>query len=606
MRASNTVDGVTLTVIAGTRSVILAMDLAPGRADGCHGFSIERTNLDATPHEVRWLPNMLRFKTDARDAKAAVTTATAPLQRFRWGDYTTSPATNYRYRIVPRYEATPAAVIAAGAAAEQGGATLPGGVSVDVRTEDEKATATSVIFNRGAAASKAYNDRFGDKDPAVTPEARVWLSRGLEEALLAFLGKASGPGWALHCCVYEFQKPELLAGLAAAAGRGAAVSVVYHARRKTKADVKADTVERIAAGSDEPPQPPAGAGADDDGDGGSGGDQTLAKNLAAIAAAGLDHMAGVTLKARAAAPSGGIMHDKYAVLLQGDQPVAVWTGSTNWTDGAIYGQLNVGHAVYDPAVAKTYEASFQLLHGDPAAAASKTGNKDTTPVPSPQTRTAIPAGVTTILSPQSDLKMIELYADVSGSAALLMVSAPFLVHEDIRNTWAQPSTGLRYVLADKAGSFGKAGAIDIFNRASGNVGVVATMLKDTLHDFQGALLEGAESFHHAGVHIHSKIILADPFGADPVLIMGSANFSNGSTRINDSNTLIFRGPATRALADIYAAEFMRMFEHYLFRYAQQKAGDATRNLVDDFSWSPPFFVPDSDRAKDRIAFVSAR
>ena len=50
------------------------------------------------------------------------------------------------------------------------------------------------------------------------------------------------------------------------------------------------------------------------------------------------------------------------------------------------------------------------------------------------------------------------------------------------------------------------------------------MLKSALHDFQGRLLEDEESFHHAGVHIHSKIIAVDPFGSDPILVTGSANY----------------------------------------------------------------------------------
>ena len=53
------------------------------------------------------------------------------------------------------------------------------------------------------------------------------------------------------------------------------------------------------------------------------------------------------------------MHNKFVVLLKKDKknvvPKAVWSGSTNWTDGGIYGQLNVGHAVYDDEVAAAYE-----------------------------------------------------------------------------------------------------------------------------------------------------------------------------------------------------------------------------------------------------------
>jgi phosphatidylserine/phosphatidylglycerophosphate/cardiolipin synthase-like enzyme len=608
MRARNSDKGVTVQVIAGTHNVLLGFDLTDEARKGCMGFSIERIDLDPPNPGRRWLPNLLRFKADANGDD--VTTARAPLQRFRWGDYTVYPGKRYRYRVVPRY-GTPEQLIAAGVAAEKpGGAdSLGGGVTVEITTEDDAKPETMVIFNRGAAASEAYVRRFGQTDPSDSPQARAWLSRGLEEGLLAFLRRAVDKGWALHASIYEFQKPELLAGLGEAAERGAEVSVVYHARSKTKADLKDDKASLQATADargevlpkEVLPQVDSDSDDDDEGGGKGGGDMTRAKNEAAIAAAGLVAK-GVKVSPRAAAPSSAIMHDKYVVLLQAGTPVAVWTGSTNWTEGAVYGQLNVGHAVFDADVAATYEQSFQLLLPDSSAAASKAANSKITPVPKPPARDVLKPGVTAIFSPQSKLDMLELYADVAKGATLLMVCAPFLVHEDIRKTWSEPTTtGLRYVLADKAGSLGPKGEIDVFNRTDGDVAAVATLLKNPLNDYQGKVLERAESYHHKGVHIHSKVILANPLSDDPILVTGSANFSNGSTRINDSNSLIVRG--NLPVVDIYMTEFMRMFEHYLFRYKQAAADPATPlGLKDDASWSDRFYVEASVDARDRLAF----
>ena len=602
MRVRASKDGVTLRVIAGTNSVLLAMDLAEPKRKGCLGFSIERADLDTG--DRRWLPNMLRFTIDANPY--GVTTARAPLQKFRWGDYTTEPGKRYRYRVVARYEANPAELVAAGVLAEKpnGFDSLAGGVTVEVTTENNRSPATAVFFNRGAAASKAYNDKFGDNDPSKIPAALQWLSRGLEEALLAFLAAAEDGGYSLHAVVYEFQKPELLAGLKAAMDRGAAVEVVYHARQK--ANSAADAAK-----------PPA--------------DKTRIENEEAIKAAELE----AVCKPRRANPQGVITHDKFVVLLKAGQPVAVWTGSTNWTDGGLYGQLNVGHAIYDPALAAVYERSFQMLKTDPSPADTKKANALNTPVKG-VTRDAIDHGITPLFSPQADLKMIELYAKVCEGAKLLMVSAPFALHPLIM-TALQSAAGndvLRYVLADKDGSVGKKGEMQIMNRDPAFAGAAATVLDTKLNDFQGNLLEGKESFHHAGVHVHSKIIAADPLGPDPILIMGSANFSNNSTTENDSNVLVFRGDT--AVADIYVADFMRMFEHYWFRYllgdkeekatgaapappdangalaakTPSKATAANPNTVgmslkDTDAWSDPFYVVGSRNERDRLAFVGA-
>ena len=111
MKASASQDGLTLRVIAGTYSIILGIDLQEAKRAGCLGFSIQRT--DIGPHgaplppgqqESRWLPNMLRFPRDTADADGKPTTTDrAPLQKFRWGDWTAQPGWVYRYTVTAQY-----------------------------------------------------------------------------------------------------------------------------------------------------------------------------------------------------------------------------------------------------------------------------------------------------------------------------------------------------------------------------------------------------------------------------------------------------------------------------------------------------------------------
>jgi phosphatidylserine/phosphatidylglycerophosphate/cardiolipin synthase-like enzyme len=61
----------------------------------------------------------------------------------------------------------------------------------------------------------------------------------------------------------------------------------------------------------------------------------------------------------------------------------------------------------------------------------------------------------------------------------------------------------------------------------------------------------------------------DPLGDDPIVVTGSANFSDASTKDNDENMLIIRGD--RRVADIYFTEFQRLFNHYYFRAVHEKA-----------------------------------
>src|SRR4051794_26932131 len=228
MKATDTQDGLTLRVIAGTYNVLLGMDLQDGLQAGCLGFTIERTHLGAPgaplpagQEEHRFLPNMLRFPKDQQAQD--ITTDRAPIQKFRWGDYTTTPGHSYRYRVTAQY-------------GQWDQLDPRRSVEVTVTTEDPANPDTAVFFNRGAAASEAYNARFHNGDPATTPGALTWLSRGLEEALLAFLAQAKDGPFALHAAIYEFQKPELLQGLQAALAHGATVEVVYHDRHKLQKD----------------------------------------------------------------------------------------------------------------------------------------------------------------------------------------------------------------------------------------------------------------------------------------------------------------------------------------------------------------------------------
>jgi phosphatidylserine/phosphatidylglycerophosphate/cardiolipin synthase-like enzyme len=559
MRVTASNNGMTIRAIAGTYNVLLGIDLDEKHRQGCLGFSIQRSVKKTG--ETKFLPNSITFP-DAPENDQPITTETAPLQKFRWGDYTASPGETYQFKVTARY-------------GKPGALTDGPSATVEVTTEDPKNHDTAIFFNRAVAASQAYNREFGQLDPDKLPEpkrteALAWLSRGLEEAILDFLGQATDATWALHAAVYEFQKPNLLAGLKAAIDRGAEVHVVYHFRHKT--------------------------GAKDD---------TWTKNQAAAKAAGIeDHCTHRTQDGNV------IMHNKFVVLLKKNganwDPQAVWTGSTNWTDGGIYGQLNVGHAVYDPKVAAIYEQYHQLLAQDLPDKQMKDGVTKISPVPKD-----IPsAGTLPVLSPQKDVAMLDLYGKIAQQARTLLVSAPFQLAAQITKTFDPvPAGTLHYLLLDKEGSLGKGSQVSVIEHTLGNsIGFAAT-LDDTLTSFQDRLLKDAapEHYHHPGIHIHSKIIVADPFGDDPILVTGSANFSNNSTVHNDSNSLLVR--ANKGVIDIYATEFMRMFEHYHFRAAvKQAAGKGKQKaqvitLKPDDSWTNPFYVAGSNEALDRMLFA---
>jgi phosphatidylserine/phosphatidylglycerophosphate/cardiolipin synthase-like enzyme len=600
MRKKETKGGLTVQAVAGTYNVVLGFDLTEAKREGCLGFSIWRTlvRTDKGPvpkskQQTRPLPNNRRFACDKPEAdengktKMAFTD-TAPLQKFRWGDYVAEPGHTYVYKVQARY-GEPCALSDDGPTVE-----------IEVTTEDPSNPKTAIFFNRGAAASQAYNKLFGDKDPEDLPAAEKkkaydWLSRGLEDALLKFMRQAEDSRYALHACIYEFQKDEFLEELKEAQRRHAVVEVVYHFRQKPPVkNKKTGKLEQK--------------------------DLTCEENEEAAKKHGL---ASVSVK-RKANPQGAIMHNKFVVLLKRDasgdfEPQAVWTGSTNWTDGGVYGQLNVGHAVYDKKVARAYEDLFQLLNDDTDAAPLKKALAELSPVPE-----EAPPGpvVMPIFSPQSDLGMLNLYASISEKAKFLMVCAPFELSPIIRKALAEREEGvLKLMLLDKRASLGKEGAADgvgVIEKAGGNMLGVAATLDSSLSKFQKELLGSSEHFHHRGIHIHSKFIIADPFGDAPVLVTGSANFSKNSTSGNDSNSLLIcggkaAGDSNRAVIDIYATEFLRMFEHYHYRgtvaqkqkLAKEKGAkfkEESYSLKDSDVWTNPYYKEGTTKHLSRLFF----
>jgi phosphatidylserine/phosphatidylglycerophosphate/cardiolipin synthase-like enzyme len=109
-------------------------------------------------------------------------------------------------------------------------------------------------------------------------------------------------------------------------------------------------------------------------------------------------------------------------------------------------------------------------------------------------------------------------------------------------------------------------------------------------------------------YIHTKFMLIDPLSDDPMVIAGSANFSNPSQRSNDENMVVIRGD-TR-VADIYFGEFMRIFDHHYARYLVKKLRNSDRSdpdagylKMDPEEWQKSNFSADSPKAKRRRYFV---
>jgi phosphatidylserine/phosphatidylglycerophosphate/cardiolipin synthase-like enzyme len=576
MRVSQSSGALSARAIVGTRVVLFGMNLPEDAIDGLLGFAIERTELpDGQP---RFLDNFIRFAANDDPANPDHSSRNNPFQHFYWGDYTPKPGTQYRYRVIPLYGAP-------NALEERDP------VELDVTTQSETAGTHSIFFNRGAATSQAYakahNDPRPDDDP--TGDAFRFLSRGLAEGLLAFIAQATGPGLGLRCAFYEFHWGPVLDALREAGERGADVKIVF------------DAVDNSKPATDKHPAVEA---------------FPRKVNLDAIAAAHLPE--GMTIPRTNKAPSD-FAHNKFMVLLRDGVPEQVWTGSTNISEGGLYGQSNVGHLVRDGDVAASFLAYWNQLAQDPARDDLRAFDVANTPVPDDL---GLPpeGAVVTVFSPRPTRGVPDAlgwYAKRMGeSKGAVFLTEAFSLAEQLKEVFLEPQPYLRYLLLDKIDSRGRP-TIDLINRDPDNqVTPGAFIGSGGWRQWVEEKLTGLDGHVH---FIHTKYMLIDPLGDDPIVISGSANFSDHSTTGNDENMLVIRGD--KDVADDYVGEFMRLFTHYQFRAKTNTPDDQASPgpheaetgpspadrlvLKETDEWARRFYVDGSPEQKERELFSGA-
>jgi phosphatidylserine/phosphatidylglycerophosphate/cardiolipin synthase-like enzyme len=574
MRAGEKDGAVAVQAFAGTYVVLFGMSVEPKAVDGLLGFSVERR--DHSTDKWEFLDNFVLFEHNDQGADSDHSSELNPFQAFVWGDYTVKPGLDYTYRISSRY-GTPEDLSSRDT------------VELAVKTESVSAGEHAIFFNRGAATSQAFATKF----PALHGEApdgqaRAWLSRGLEEALLDFIGQADGPGWGLRAAIYEFQYEPVLKAFGAAAKAGADVKIVWD-----------DIDNSTPAKGDRPAQEA----------------EPATRNTAAIAAAGIE---GIGI---ARDNSSYIAHNKFIVLLKDGEPQEVWTGSTNITDGGIFGHSNVGHQVRDPKIAAHYLGYWKELAEDPAADPLKDWTTADTMPPdhTPEEMLGLadprpPEGeIRTVFSPRHGTKALQWYAKLmEGATSSVFLTAAFGVSKELQAVFSEDKPYLRYLLLDN-----RNGKIDTIARGiesdpDNQVVAGAYIGRDGWHQW---VKEGLTGLNGHVQFIHTKYMLIDPLGPDPIVISGSANFSQASTSNNDENMLVIRGD-TR-VADIYLGEFMRLFSHFRLRgrvkappdkllpvagVDPKHAAPEKLYLRKDSSWTDRAYVKDSPEEKERLLF----
>jgi phosphatidylserine/phosphatidylglycerophosphate/cardiolipin synthase-like enzyme len=551
MRVRQVRSGLTANAVAGCHVVLLGFDADPRRRHGLRGFAVRRT--DPTEGETYWMKGTKTFRSvePSPGAGEQFSSLIHPFQTFQWADYSAKPDRDYTYEVVPMY-------------GDPGSLRQGDPVEVTVHTEPVEAVDHTVLFNRGSVATQEYARRFQNKKPSdIGAAAYRWLSRGLLEGILGFIGRAKDETWGLKGAFYEFQWLEVLDALGAARRRKAEVEIVF-----------------------------------DDIDGGGPHEE----NETAIEEA---RIKGICVP-RA---NGRLMHNKFLVLTHRGKPRSLLFGSTNITENGIFGHANCVHIIEDAEVAQAYLDYFEQLRRDPPTDRAHPDYRGWTTDRTPAPVDLPKGGMAPVFSPRADLATLDWYAEMaSGARHGVFMTFAFGMNERFRRVYSRDDDVLRMGLMEKEWN-GRNKEVQIAAirelQARPNV-VIAVGNRIPLSGLDQWLGEIDRLKREVNVRwIHTKFMLVDPLSDDPVVVTGSANFSESSTDTNDENMLVIRG--NRRVADIYFGEFFRLHSHYAFRQAvgiflQQNPNRtvedfASRYLVEGRDWTADYFTPGDGGAR---------
>jgi phosphatidylserine/phosphatidylglycerophosphate/cardiolipin synthase-like enzyme len=366
--------------------------------------------------------------------------------------------------------------------------------------------------------------------------------------VLEFIDRAK-KGDTLLGCFYEFRYPQVAERLFTAIGRGVNVRLILDGKVNESHDKKGKLIESFPR----------------------------EENRRLVKSSKIPSSRVVWREARAS----NIQHNKFMVLLKGaaQKPAEVWTGSTNLSMSGFHGQTNVGHWVRNPEVARRFQAYWNVLKDDPGGQAddsaadvrskNKAFREDVAALQTvPGNVDKFAKGVSVVFSPVPTLDILDRYVEMVDEAeALACITLAFGINKVFKQKLVEhpPKGPVIFMMLEKK-DVANAKAKDPFvviNARNNVYKAWGSYLQDPLYQWARETYAKKMKLAQHISYVHSKFLLQDPLSEDPIVVTGSANFSDASTNANDENMLVIRGE--RRVADIYFTEFNRIFFHYYFR-----------------------------------------
>jgi hypothetical protein len=548
----------------------------------CRGFTVRRVKKDKGE---TYLHGFVGFSDGDKLDPAAPWKF--PVQRYMWWDYGVSPGDVVQYSVVPVLgpDKDHLELATAQASPLTAPMTITGQATPHVAAYFNKGIVSAQWVSRAldqVGTNANLNNLIGTTT-APGNALRNELSGLLRPQLLALLDEVKKSNGEIYAALYELNDPELKAALIAL-GKKCHLLLANGAFKPPTNDENADVRAELRGKVD------------------------LHDRL-------------VT--------QGHFAHNKFVVACDASgAPQRVLSGSTNWTKTGLCTQANNGIIVDDASLAADFLAEWKLLLGagngyPPGLAAANSQAK---------TFSVDGGGITQWFAPTSagqDLDYARKLINGAKEGILFLFFNPgVFVATDQPNKWTllqnilarhhsdspnyDGALYMRGVVNQEIANLttestgkpaGKAtkhvahdpsapAPVTLFSRGDqppqriGYESMVPAKIKATFHDWLTEVM-------NQGVHIHSKVIVIDPFGEHPVVMTGSHNLGFKASSKNDDNLMIVEGNAPLAAA--YAINIVAIYQTYRWNtYVEAHRQDPRvwHGLVDNPTWQDDYLTGD--------------
>ncbi len=522
----------------------------------CLGFAIFRRAANDSISTGFPLPNKVGFEGEDHTLGIEKPTTEWPIQRFMWTDFNVNKGDKIQYKIVPMILTTESV----------NNATFKlemDSINTSIWSEFisiETGKGVQAYFNRGLISSQFFNlmrTKFANELSGTSVKeiisgkankVRDFLGGYLSEKLFEILQEVlDNKNVSIYGALYELQQNDLLEKLKLIGKR--AHIVLANGSFKTKGE------DRNAIAREQLRQ------------------------------------AGVEVFDRIVSPNH-FGHNKFLVIVDGDKK-NVWTGSTNWTAGGLFSQVNNGlYFVNNLPIADAYLSEYNTLI---KAGSSSIDEKLLTSNDLPQPNNKFPHIWFSPKNQSGDLNEVTQLLKSAKKGVLFLMFNPgpkgTLFNSILDLQQEKPDLYIHGVINQDPGGntpliFFKSGVQDKANWSD----ILPDRIKQDIGFFRSEQSGGL-------VTIHSKVIVIDPFTDHGTVITGSNNFGPKASLRNDDNLIIVQD---KKLVEEYAVNILAVYDHYRWRYSISKINSNFKGLTKDPLWMSHYLK--SEKGKELESF----